>query len=72
MTEDIFIAEILGHKLLPGATALSVGQSYKDFLHSKALSHLLGLGGLFHPVTTPEKDYEETLRIGEAEKTGAR
>jgi hypothetical protein len=31
MTEDIFIAEILGHKLLPGATALSVGQSYKDF-----------------------------------------
>jgi Telomere resolvase len=31
MTEDIFIAEILGHKLLPGAAALSVGQSYKDF-----------------------------------------
>jgi hypothetical protein len=31
MTEDIFIAEILGHKLLPGATALSVGQSCKDF-----------------------------------------
>ena len=31
MTEDIFIAEILGHKLLPGATALSVGQRYKDF-----------------------------------------
>ena len=31
MTEDIFSAEILGHKLLPGATALSVGQSYKDF-----------------------------------------
>jgi hypothetical protein len=30
MTEDIFIAEILGYKLLPGATALSVGQSYKD------------------------------------------
>src|SRR4029077_2328053 len=31
MTEDIFIAEILGHKLLPGAAVLSVGQSYKDF-----------------------------------------
>jgi hypothetical protein len=31
MTEDIFIAEILGHKLLPSAAALSVGQSYKDF-----------------------------------------
>jgi hypothetical protein len=31
MTEDIFIAETLGHKLLPEATALSVGQSYKDF-----------------------------------------
>jgi Telomere resolvase len=31
MTEDIFLAQILGHKLLPGAAALSVGQSYKDF-----------------------------------------
>jgi Telomere resolvase len=31
MTDDIFISEILGHKLLPGAAALSVGQSYKDF-----------------------------------------
>ena len=31
MTDDIFLAEILGHKLLPGAAALSVGQSYKDF-----------------------------------------
>ena len=32
MTEDIFIAEILGHKLLQGVAAtLSVGQSYKDF-----------------------------------------
>ena len=31
MTDDIFLAEILGHKLLPGSAALSVGQSYKDF-----------------------------------------
>jgi len=31
MTPDIVMAEILGHKLLPGAAALSVGQSYKDF-----------------------------------------
>jgi len=31
MTDDIFLAQILGHKLLPGAAALSVGQSYKDF-----------------------------------------
>jgi len=31
MTEDIFLAQILGHKLLPGDAALSVGQSYKDF-----------------------------------------
>jgi telomere resolvase len=31
MTEDIFLAQILGHKLLPGAAALSVGQSYKEF-----------------------------------------
>jgi hypothetical protein len=38
MTEDIFIADILGHKLLPGAAALSVGQSYKDFYIRKALS----------------------------------
>ena len=30
MTEDIFLAQILGHKLL-GAAALSVGQSYNDF-----------------------------------------
>ena len=30
MTDDIFLAEILGHKLLPGTAALSVGQSYKD------------------------------------------
>ena len=31
LTDDIFLAQILGHKLLPGAAALSVGQSYKDF-----------------------------------------
>src|SRR5215510_11228419 len=31
MTDDIFLAQILGHKLLPGAAALSVGQNYKDF-----------------------------------------
>jgi Telomere resolvase len=31
MTDDIFLAQILGHRLLPGAAALSVGQSYKDF-----------------------------------------
>ena len=31
MTDDIFIADILGHKLLPGSAALSVGQSHKDF-----------------------------------------
>jgi Telomere resolvase len=31
MTDDIFLAQILGHKLLPSGGALSVGQSYKDF-----------------------------------------
>jgi hypothetical protein len=31
ITEDIFIAKILGHKLLPGAAAFSVTQSFKDF-----------------------------------------
>ena len=30
MTDDIFLAQILGHKLL-GPKRLSVGQSYKDF-----------------------------------------
>src|SRR6201987_3152526 len=30
-TDDIFLAQIMGHKLLPGAAALSVGQSHKDF-----------------------------------------
>jgi hypothetical protein len=27
----LVLAQILGHKLLPGAAALSVGLSYKDF-----------------------------------------
>ena len=31
MTDDIFLAQILGHKLLGPNAALSVGQSYKDF-----------------------------------------
>jgi hypothetical protein len=31
MTEDIFLAQILGHKLLGPNASLSVGQSYKDF-----------------------------------------
>jgi len=30
-TDDIFLAQILGHKLLGPNAALSVGQSYKDF-----------------------------------------
>jgi Telomere resolvase len=31
MTDDIFLAQILGHKLLGPNASLSVGQSYKDF-----------------------------------------
>jgi len=31
LTDDIFLAQILGHKLLVPNAALSVGQSYKDF-----------------------------------------
>jgi hypothetical protein len=31
ITDDIFLAEILGHKLLGPNASLSVGQSYKDF-----------------------------------------
>jgi hypothetical protein len=31
MTGDIFLAQILGHKLLGPNASLSVGQSYKDF-----------------------------------------
>jgi hypothetical protein len=30
-TDDIFLAQILGHKLLGPDASLSVGQSYKDF-----------------------------------------
>ena len=30
-TDDIFLAQILGHKLLGPNPSLSVGQSYKDF-----------------------------------------
>jgi hypothetical protein len=30
-TDDIFLAQILGHKLLGHNASLSVGQSYKDF-----------------------------------------
>jgi len=30
-TDDIFLAQILGHKLLGPSASLSVGQSYKDF-----------------------------------------
>jgi hypothetical protein len=31
ITDDIFLAQILGHKLLGPNASLSVGQSYKDF-----------------------------------------
>jgi Telomere resolvase len=31
MTDDIFLAQILGHKLVGPNASLSVGQSYKDF-----------------------------------------
>jgi hypothetical protein len=31
MTDDIFISEILGHKLLPGACRVVGGTDYKDF-----------------------------------------
>ena len=31
MTVDIFLAQILGHKLLGPNAALSVGQSWEDF-----------------------------------------
>jgi hypothetical protein len=31
ITDDIFLAQILGHKLLGPNAFLSVGQSYKDF-----------------------------------------
>ena len=31
MTDDIFLAQILGHKLLGPNASLSIGQSYKDF-----------------------------------------
>jgi hypothetical protein len=31
ITIDIFLAQILAHKPLPGAAALFVGQSYNDF-----------------------------------------
>jgi Telomere resolvase len=34
-TDDIFLAQILGHKLLGPNASLSVGQSYKDFYISK-------------------------------------
>jgi Telomere resolvase len=34
-TDDIFLAPILGHKLLGPNASLSVGQSYKDFYISK-------------------------------------
>ena len=30
-TDDIFLAQMLGHKLLGPNASLSVGQSYKDF-----------------------------------------
>jgi hypothetical protein len=31
MTDDIFLAQILGHKLLGPNASISVGQSYEDF-----------------------------------------
>ena len=31
ISDDIFLAQILGHKLLGPNASLSVGQSYKDF-----------------------------------------
>jgi Telomere resolvase len=35
-TDDIFLAQILGHKLLGPNASLSVGQSYKDFYIRKS------------------------------------
>ena len=43
MTDDIFLAQILGHKLLGPNAALSVGQSYKDFYVVQAV--ILRLSG---------------------------
>jgi hypothetical protein len=37
-TDDIFLAQILGHKLLGPNASLSVGQSYKDFYQAGRLS----------------------------------
>ena len=36
-TDDIFLAQILGHKLLGPNASLSVGQSYKDFYVKKRM-----------------------------------
>ena len=41
-TDDIFLAQILGHKLLGPNASLSVGQSYKDFYIRSPETSLLG------------------------------
>jgi hypothetical protein len=41
MTDDIFISQILGHKLLPGAAALSVGRIFTSKLLDKDESQFL-------------------------------
>jgi hypothetical protein len=41
-TDDIFLAQILGHKLLGPNASLSVGQSYKIFIFDRREPSLIG------------------------------
>src|SRR5208282_1694854 len=62
MTEDILLAQILGHKLLGPNAALSVGQSCKDFYVTNPLGKLPHLP----PIVYKPKVFESphyTLRM---------
>jgi hypothetical protein len=74
MTEDIFIAEILGHKLLPGATAPLRRAELQGFLCRRGLkfsdkAFLANRSQTQFQWTLEEEDYQIAIRrIQESEK----
>jgi hypothetical protein len=58
MTDDIFLAEILGHKLLPGAAALSGGMT-----GSTGVTSVFGLGDINPCQNSPARCVVDSLDV---------
>jgi hypothetical protein len=50
ITDDIFVTQNVGHKVLGPNVSPSVGQSYKDFIFDSRETSLLRLKGYFRPL----------------------